>query len=105
MFDDILMEEQASGPVKDCKTRANKVWERDCYERELFTVGDRTLTKAEAFLAWAKDCGHDADECRTRWKRERPVENGDRRKLDPVWKEKRMRALLDDRDDPMRAQR
>ena len=106
MFEDILREVRRSGSDKDCTTRANKVWESDCYDLKLFTVGDRTLTKAEAFLAWAKDHGHDANQCRVRWSMEaRLVENSDRRELEPAWKEKRMRTLLDARGVPMRAER
>ena len=106
MFEDILREVRRSGSDKDGSTRANKVWESDCYDLKLFTVGDRTLTKAEAFLAWAKQHGHDHYQCQLRWSmEERRVENRHRRLLEPAWREKRMRALLDARDDPMRAER
>ena len=97
MFEDILTEVQATGSVKNPKKRANYVWGSDCYDLRLFTLGDSTLTKAEAFSAWAQK-GYDASQCRWKWgKHARPMENGECRVLDPAWKMERTQALLDAR--------
>ena len=97
MFEDILTEVQATGSVKNSKKRASDVWGSDCYDLRLFTLGDSTLTKAEAFSAWAQK-GYDASQCRWKWgKYARPMENGECRVLDPEWKKERRQALMDAR--------
>ena len=105
MFEDILSEVRATGSAKASITRANEVWESVCYYQKLFTVGGRTLTKAEAFLAWAQE-GYTPYQCRLRWGSGMPqIESGECRKLDPAWKRERAQALMNARGEPMRAQR
>ena len=97
MFEDILTEVQATGSVKNPKKRANDVWGSDCYDLRLFTLGDSTFTKAEAFSDWARK-GYNAFQCQWKWdKYARPMENGECRVLDPAWKKERTQALLDAR--------
>ena len=105
MFEDIHSEVLKTGSAMDSTTRANRVWESACYDLKLFTVEGRTLTKAEAFLAWAQE-GYTPYQCRLRWGSGMPqIESGECRKLDPAWKRERARALMDPRGVPMRAQR
>ena len=105
MFEDIHSEVLKTGSAVDPTTRANRVWESDCYDLKLFTVDGRTLTKAEAFLAWAQK-GYTPHDCRLWWvsgRRHRVT--GECRKVDAEWKRERARALMDARDVPIRAQR
>ena len=97
VFKDILTEVWASGLVRNPQQWADVVWRRECYDLRLYKVGNSELTKAEAFLEWARK-HYSLDHCEWKWEKyATPVENGERRVKDPEWKRRRMEELLDAR--------
>ena len=104
LFEDVLMEAReyakttAYGEAPE--TRANRMWENDCYGLELFTVEGRQATQAEAFEVWARQ-GYSSNECKRHWPAGATrVEGGACREVDPTWKEERTAVLMASRGLP-----
>ena len=94
MFEDILKEVQETVPEHAVTACANEAWEQSCYDLQLFTVGDRKVTRAEAFATWSRD-GFNAYHCRLMWTGAATrLEKGCYRVVDSTWKAERLQALM-----------
>ena len=77
------------------QSRANEIWEKDCFVLDLYLVDGQKKTKAEAFLAWLNIwcCW---DEC-MRWWHHRNVAvrvPNEIRQVEESWKKSRIDKMI-----------
>ena len=50
----------------DRQTRAQQIWETECFSLDMFTVDAHTMTQAETFGRWLS-AGYDRSACESYW--------------------------------------
>ena len=63
VFEDIL---QGMENTTDRQTRAQQIWETECFSLDMFTVDAHTMTQAETFGRWLS-AGYDRSACESYW--------------------------------------